>query len=224
MRRSSLVALLAFALLLPGISAVAVPITIPTGLNTGDQYRLAFVTSSETFRDATSTDIADYNAFITGAANAVPSLLALDTTWTAIASTSTVDARDNTGTDPGTAVGVPIYLLNDTRIANNNADLWDGSIPTRLQIDQNGDVRWGVTRVWTGTGADGTASEPLGGATPRTGLWSYTTSRWIVYDLKPSTDTYSLYGISGILTVPEPSTALLLGLGLLGLGLRKKLM
>lgn len=38
------------------ITADAAPITLPIGLNPGDEYRLAFVTS--TTRDATSTDIA----------------------------------------------------------------------------------------------------------------------------------------------------------------------
>ena len=41
--------------------------TVPTGLNGGDQYRLVFVTS--TTRDATSSDIADYNAFVNYAAS-----------------------------------------------------------------------------------------------------------------------------------------------------------
>jgi hypothetical protein len=43
-------------------SAISVPITLPSGLNPGDQYRLAFVTSST--RDALSTNIADYNNFV----------------------------------------------------------------------------------------------------------------------------------------------------------------
>jgi hypothetical protein len=53
-----------------------------------------------------SPDIDDYNAFLTEVASGVPELLALGTTWMAIA--STVDARDNTRTHPfvdGPAVG-----------------------------------------------------------------------------------------------------------------------
>jgi hypothetical protein len=87
--------------------ARAVPITAPPGLDPGDQYRLAFVTS--TLRDATSANIADYNAYVTTVANAVPELLALATTWTAIGSTASVDARDNTGTNPNVEAGVPIF-------------------------------------------------------------------------------------------------------------------
>ena len=110
------------------ITADAAPITLPIGLNPGDEYRLAFVTS--TTRDATSTDIAVYNAFVTAAANTQAELLALGTTWTAIASTFTVDARDNTATNPiEDGAGVPIYLLDGlTKIADNYSDLWDSSL------------------------------------------------------------------------------------------------
>ena len=84
-------------------SAMAVPITTPTSLSSGDQYRLAFVTS--TTRDANSTDIADYNAFVTGVATGVAELNALGTSWTAIVSTSSINARDNTSTVPQFAGG-----------------------------------------------------------------------------------------------------------------------
>lgn len=96
---------IAVALILGAASeSRAVPITQPTGLNPGDQYRLVFATS--TTRDATSSNIADYNAFVTGVADSVPELLLLGTTWTAIASTASVDARDNTSTNPALYVGV----------------------------------------------------------------------------------------------------------------------
>ena len=41
--------------------AKAIPITTPTDLSFGDQYRLAFVTTDT--RNALSADIEDYNAF-----------------------------------------------------------------------------------------------------------------------------------------------------------------
>ncbi|CCQ53010.1 MULTISPECIES: hypothetical protein [Crocosphaera] len=95
---------------------------IPSDLNPGDQYRLVFVTS--TTRNALSTQISDYNAFVDATAKAEDSLLKdLDTTWNAIGSTSTVDARDNTNTNPEENIGVPIYLIDGNRVANNNADL-----------------------------------------------------------------------------------------------------
>ena len=83
------------------LASSAAPITVPTDLNVGDQYRLAFVTS--TTRNATSFTLSDYNDFVTEAAESVTELLALGTTWKAIGSTATVDARDNTGTNPSDA-------------------------------------------------------------------------------------------------------------------------
>ena len=55
----------------------AAPVTAPTSLNVGDQYRLVFVTSA--VRDATSTNIADYIAFVSGVANGQAELAALGT-------------------------------------------------------------------------------------------------------------------------------------------------
>ena len=57
-------------------SAQAAPIIVPTGLNPGDTYRLVFVTS--TGRDGTSSNIADYNAFVTASANSQAALAALE--------------------------------------------------------------------------------------------------------------------------------------------------
>ncbi len=124
------------ALLVAPTVASAQIVTTPVGLSPGDQYRLGFVTITK--RDASSSNIADYNDFVTTAANSEPDLLALGATWTAIGSTSTVDARDNTGTNP-TSTGVPIYLLDGiSKIADNNADLWDGSIDNFFNIFVDG--------------------------------------------------------------------------------------
>ncbi len=102
----------------------------------GDFYRLAFVTS--TTRDAVPTDIADYNAFVTATAEAVPELLALGTTWSVIGSTASVDARDNTGTDTLGGVAHPTMPL--------------GLGPVRV-----GATRTGVTESWINWGWSQTA-------------------------------------------------------------------
>ncbi|NNC55452.1 MAG: hypothetical protein HKO07_07010, partial [Pseudomonadales bacterium] len=111
--------IIACALFFTICAAHAAPlVVVPPGLNTGDEYRLAFLTQGWTsgsasttpgtgIRDALATDINDYNAWVTSYAEHDPFLDNLGTTWAAIASTETVDARDNTGTNPALASGVP---------------------------------------------------------------------------------------------------------------------
>lgn len=213
------------------IVAQAAPITLPAGLNPGDSYRLAFVTSVA--RGAENTDIAAYNTFVNDLANAVPLLNALSTNWTAIASTSAVDARDNTNTNPGTETGAPIYLLDGvTMLASDNADLWDGTIGNLFNIDENGN-NVGVTQVWTGTTADGSGnlSQELGSASPITGATHFANSIWVTVTSHPNTVQWRMYAISDAITIPggepepeiaEPGQLGLLGLGLVGLGFARR--
>jgi hypothetical protein len=141
----------------PPTAALADPITVPPCLHPGEQYRLAFVTS--TVRDATSPNIADYNAFVTAAANSVPELAALGTTWKAIGSTSTVDARDNTGTNPNSSVGLPIYRLDGGLIASTNQFLWEIGLRIPLDITEAGPLAPPMDgQVLTGTYSNGTRS------------------------------------------------------------------
>jgi PEP-CTERM motif-containing protein len=212
-------------------AAQAAPIPTPVGLSPGQQYRLVFVTS--TTRDATSIDIADYNAFVTAAANTQQALVDLGTTWTAIASTDAVDARDNTGTNPFVATGVPIYLLDGVSlVAIDNADVWDGVIANPIMITEAGAAL--ATLVWTGTRLTGESGlgfpqgSPLGSVTNDVirGLSSQFAPSWIDATGSPSAALSSLYGLSGVLiaptVIPAPGTLVLFALGLAGLGLAQR--
>jgi len=224
------------ALLISGVFATtmasqAAVITMPSGLSHGDQYRIVFVTS--TTIQATSSDISTYNAHVTAAAALNPDLAVIEgtveqtTTWTAIGSTDSVNARDNTSTT-GAGTGIGIYLLNDTAIATSYTDLWDGTIANLFNVDEQGDSGpYANSQVWTGTNGDGsTGNDPLGTATPEFGKTNLTGVNTWINRLSgsswPNTDTYHLFAISGILTVPEPSSTALLGLGGLALMLRRK--
>ena len=213
---------IAFGLVLMASGAQAIPITVPSGLNVGDQYRLAFVTS--TFLNPYSSDIETYNSFVSARANTVAELVALGTTWKAIGSTATVDARDNTNTNPSSdGVGVPIYLLNDLRLADDNADLWGSGLDTRFRVTESGGV-WLSDGVWTGTSATGEGSSVLGSSTPRIG-WAQAinSAQWVSYTDLGTNWSHPVYALSGVLTVvPEPSTGLLVSTGLLGLAARRR--
>jgi hypothetical protein len=155
--------------LAPAAQAEVIP---PIGYD--GPYRLAFVTTSiadATFGGATSTNIADYNTFVTTAANLVPDLVALGTTWKCIGSTLTVDAKVNTGTYITTdgsynaATDVPIYTTTGLRIATGNADLWDGSIENPISFDDGTPIPVyvdhttpGTPETWTGTNNDGSSA------------------------------------------------------------------
>lgn len=200
-------------------SASAAPITVPPGLSPGTQYRLAFVTSTN--MAATSSDIADYNTFVTGVANSVPELAALGTNWAVIGSTAAIAARDNTNTNPIVSAGNLIFDLAGHLLATNNAALWDASIDSPLTATETGGTTYQYT--WTGTSTGGIQSsttEVLGGAAPTIGDSLSPSGGWIDYSTYGTPSTPSpFYGISGVLTVPapEPGTIFLAGIAVTGL-------
>ena len=211
------------AVIVAPTGASAAIVTTPTDLSHGDQYRLAFV--STTIRDATSTDIGDYNDHVQAAADAIPALFDLGATWTAIGSTATIDARDNTGTNPSSA-GVPIYLLNGMRIADTNSDLWDGSIDNAFNIFEDGSTI-GSQTIWTGTGSTGIAFAGfvLGdvSGSSATGRTIATDGTWVQATNDDSTTGRRVFAISSELTVvPLPGAFILFGSGLVCLAVLRR--
>ena len=101
---------------------------IPTDL-AGDRFRLIFVTYQG--HPATSTDIENYNTYVQSQANASNALAGIKThssSFRVLGSTEAVDARDNTGTThTDDQPGVPIYWLNGSKVADDYADLYDGT-------------------------------------------------------------------------------------------------
>lgn len=154
----------------------------------GDQYRLAFYTS--TTRNATSSNINDYNDFVQGVAAGSTTFSQLGNgTWKVLGSTSTVSARQNTNTD--TNVAVPIYVMDGlTRIAVDSNDMWNGftgSSGSNIRIpdaNNNRAVRYspylnengtgdsgGIHGfdIFTGSNSNGTIRTPLGGPNTNSG-------------------------------------------------------
>ena len=90
----------------------------PADIGAGEQFRLMFVSS--TTRDATSTDIADYNTFVsTRAAAGVTAMQTYADDFTALVSTESVNARTNTLTR-ATDTDAPIYRARSGTVSAND--------------------------------------------------------------------------------------------------------
>ena len=133
---------------------------IPGRVLQGQQFRLLFVTS--TTRDASSTDIGDYNTFVQNrAAAGHDDIREYQSGFRVVGSTADVDARDNTAT---TGTGVPIYWLNGNKVADNYADFYDGTWADEVALRyESGDLRSDSNAIGTGSRHDGTEDTRFGG-------------------------------------------------------------
>ena len=109
-------------------AASAIPVTIPPGLAPGSTYFLAFVTAG-TKRAAFSSNIFDYDAFVSGEANSDATLALLSTTWRVIGSTAAVDAIDHIG------VTGPVYNLGGQEVGTGSSEMFDGSLMAPINFD-----------------------------------------------------------------------------------------
>lgn len=165
----------------------------------GETYHLVFTTSTQ--RNARATDITVYDDFIQQAADAAGIGLGSsigDISWKVLGSTPTVDAINHVG------VMGPVYRLDDQRIANDEADLFDGQIQVDMDLTELLTTAPSGT-VYTGSNDDGTASSPIGSSVstrlgqPRT-LTDWLRSAFLV----GSQSSRPFYAISEPLTTPCP--------------------
>ena len=140
---------------------------IPDGTAIGDGFRLLFVTSNE--RNAESTDIDDYNRFVQNRAasrHGHDDIRPYGSQFQALASTESINARDNTATNPDEdGRGVPIWWFNGRRVADDYRDFWDrtwdNQDPGRDEDGDEVDFDDDDT-LYTGTYYDGTTEFPEG--------------------------------------------------------------
>jgi PEP-CTERM motif len=202
---------------LGGRAEAGIILQTPAGLNPGDQFRFVFVTDGS--RDATSTNVADYDSFVNAEAGGA-TYNGVVVNWLAIGSTDSVDAIDHVG-----QAAAPVYLSDGTLVTTSTtaAGLWSRTLVHAISLDLAGNPVPPFTFVWTGTNPFGTGfGGPLGSATPQTGSPFDTFDSWVASGRSPGGDLRPLYGISSVLavpqSVPEPSTLTMLGTAL-GAGL-----
>lgn len=190
---------------------------IPAGLNEGDQFRVVFVSSA--VRDASSSNIADYDLFITNLAVAagLDTYFGTPVTWQVLGSTSAVSAISRVPlTSPS------IYRLDGVKVANSGTDLWDGSIDAPIRITETGGLPVNI-QTWTGTDPFGQpGGTPLGDTRVWEGVNTQTNKAWTAVQAGSMTlSSNHLYGISNVLTVsaaiPEPTSLTLVLVGIAGL-------
>lgn len=133
-------------------------------------------------------------------------------------STPSVYAIDHIG-----VTNAPVYLADGTLVASSDGSWFSDTGPVVLSHAINEDITTAKLSVvvWTGTRLSGTP--PYGGALGQISSdagYSYLTDGQRVQSISTDpTQYFHLYGVSEVLTVPtltavpEPSTAMLAGLG-----------
>ena len=198
----------------------------PEGVAGGEKFRLLFLTDLE---KATSTDINVYNEFVQAqAAGGHADIQERTNQFRVLGSTADDDARDNTETTYTAMMpGVPIYWLNGAAVADDYADLYDGTWDNEnLPRFNNGVVQnfgTNIARIWTGSKNDGTErfvgtnSVALGESSVSTGRLNVGAPETPLFapTNNPETNTNRFYALSGVFVVeantPATATAAITG-------------
>ena len=148
-------------LALLGGTPLSAGVILPSGLTPGSQYQLIFVTAG--VHNAVSTNIGDYNSFVTNEANlGLPSGLPPGLTWNAVASTSSVAA--NVNAPSGT---LAVYNTDGQEVTAVGVGVYTGALENLVAFDQFGNFNTAAqsNKVWTGSDSSGNrlAHATLGG-------------------------------------------------------------
>lgn len=199
------VSLTALLLTVVPLQFVSAQLFVPD-LPAGSVYHLAFLTN------ATTTGIPefneDYDAIAIAEVASNPDLSELE--WKTLTTTVHRTASSHLDLDG------PIYRLDGVLIADNERDLFDGSIDAPLNVTSTRQTK--DIMVWTGSGRDGGSNGcrspgqaswecALGSPDPDSDIWagnsSATDRNWISESEQRWTRQYGLYAFSEALMVPE---------------------
>jgi hypothetical protein len=217
--RKSLAVFLVAAFAAQGAARLVAAVIPPIGLAPGSQYQLIFVTAE--VHDALDSDIATYNQFVTDeAALGVASGLPSGATWTAVASTDSIDANVNAPSGV-----LPVYNTAGQLVTGPGVGIYAGALDNLVAYDQHGEVNLIAQEenVWTGSDFQGfgITDATLGAASGESEIGRVALDgTWLEFTVHVHTTEVifrkPLYALSDTLTVPvpEPSTTALLGVAL----------
>ena len=181
----------------------------PSGLSTGDTFRLMFRTGTGS-RSSNSSDIEVYNMYVQGqanASNAHADIKAYHSWFRVLGSTADVDARDNTQTT-SSDTNAAIYWLNGAKVADNYGDLYDGSWDSEAAADRAGSSSSAERTFWTGTtnsgqeAFSGSNSRALGQSLVSVGRLNGAGSPLSANQTGTPDASFSYYALSGVFVVP----------------------
>ena len=212
---------------------VRADVTLPTAAQVqaadpgATSYDVVFVTSQGT--TATSTNIADYNRFVTAEANQDPILAGLGTSWHAVASTSTVSAASNA---PATGMPSLTQTVSSSQIRTFtefpfSAKSSTTSLTMSCSLGLIDMDRFILGRKHIRGIPSRRQRKPLSGwaSIGFAGNSGYADA-WIQDNSARTSSVLPLYVLSSPIPIPEPATITVLGTALLGLGsvrLRRRL-
>ena len=196
---------------------------IPSGLSAGDDFRLLIVTSTQ--QTAENTDIVHYNTVVQGdvSGNGHTDIQGYSAKFNMLGCTETTSASANTNT-ASTDTAAPIYWLNGAKVADDYADLYDGSWDSNAPKYPAGTdaPTIGLASVaFTGCGDTGVV-RALGylGSTDADVNVGYPGNAGFEFSNVsfPRTDSYRFYGLSEIFRVAGASASTDATLSALSLG------
>ena len=192
-------------LLAAGTRTLQAAVIAPAGLNPGDQFRIMFLTSGT--RNATSSDISVYDAFVTAAALAggLTTYGGNPVAWQVFGATPTVS-----GISRIPLSSPAFYRVDGTLIATSGSDLWDGGIAVPINRTETGAIV-AIAQVWSGiNNVDGSpfnaralGGTDVNGTANSDNLNALSLGHWFTGGLQNRNNLYPFYGVSEVLTVPR---------------------
>ena len=180
---------------------------IPSGLGAGDSFRLLIVTSTR--QTAESSTIGDYDTVVQDdvSSNGHMTIQSYSANFKMLGCTSTTNAQTNTNTG-SSDTAAPIYWLNGAKVADNYADLYDGSWDSnapKYPSGENAPDSGHLSRMFIGCLDNGTKSaNTLGDGTVSSG-YPGVSGFELSSSVAVNTNILRYYGLSEIFQVASGS-------------------